>query len=115
MSRRAQILSCRKRERERLGMHAVGGGTDRQKDLEFNQEKLQTNCERLLCRKKASQIVRHILDGNKDEWELVFNTELLSLSLTHTHTHSLSLSQLSLTLSTLSLSLLSISLLCVYI
>jgi hypothetical protein len=26
MSRRAQILSHRKRERERLGMHAVGGG-----------------------------------------------------------------------------------------
>jgi len=26
MSRRAQILSRRKRERERLGMHAVGGG-----------------------------------------------------------------------------------------
>jgi hypothetical protein len=26
MSRRAQILSCRKRERERLGMNAVGGG-----------------------------------------------------------------------------------------
>jgi hypothetical protein len=28
-------------------------------------------------KKKASPIVRHILDGNKDEWELVFNTELL--------------------------------------
>jgi hypothetical protein len=26
MSRRAQILSHRKREKERLGMHAVGGG-----------------------------------------------------------------------------------------
>jgi hypothetical protein len=29
MSRRAQILSRRKRERERLGMHAVGGGGGR--------------------------------------------------------------------------------------
>jgi hypothetical protein len=33
MSRRAQILSRRKRERERLGMHTVGGGgADRQKE-----------------------------------------------------------------------------------
>ena len=40
MSRRAQILSHRKRERERLGMHAVGGtGADWQKERKKERER----------------------------------------------------------------------------
>ncbi len=52
--------SQEKRERKTLHACSWGGGgggeADWQKDLEFNQEKLQTNCERPSWRKKPLEL-----------------------------------------------------------